>query len=243
MDATVLLQWHYLIFVLPFAVAAMMLLLSATHLGHHAGSHGHAGHAGGHGVSHSGTHGAPAHGGHAGSHPHAGSHRHNGKHDSAHDHSVASSLARLLGAGRAPLIMVVEAFCLGWGFAGFWTNELLLHTPNPHFLAVIPSLGVATVGGLITARIAGVVVSRLFPTDETFAVSRNALFGVVGTVTFPVSETAGRIHVYDEFGSLHDEVCRVAEGHPTIERGRQAIVLDMDLSGHLIVEEVARVKG
>jgi hypothetical protein len=223
MDATVLLQWHYLIFVLPFAVAALMLLLSATHLGHHAGSHSH---------------------GPANAHSHSGSsNHHNGKHDSARDHGAVSTLAKLLGAGRAPLIMVLEAFCLGWGFTGFWANELLLHTPNPPFLAVLPSLAAAAFGGLVTARVGGVVVTRLLPADETFVVSRNALFGTVGTVTFPVTQTAGRLHVYDEFGSLHDESCRVAAGYPTIERGRQALVIDMDPTGNLIVEEVARAKG
>jgi hypothetical protein len=44
--------------------------------------------------------------------------------------------------------------------------------------------------------------------------------------------------VYDSFGTLHDEMCRIAPGQLTIEKGRQAIVLDMDTQGRLLVEEM-----
>lgn len=134
--------------------------------------------------------------------------------------------------------MVIEAFCVGWGFVGFWANEILLKGRSPSLIEMGPSLAAALVGGLICARLTAVLITRLLPIDESFVVSQNALFGLAGTVTFPVSASAGRIHIYDEFGSLHDESCRVQDGRGPIEKGRKAMVMDMDTRGTLIVEEV-----
>ncbi len=259
MNTETLLQWHYLIFLLPFGMAAFLLLLSSLHLGHHGGHGGHHGHAFGHG--HAGHapagaghgHGAP--GGHAPSHAHAGSHPHTHSHGQAHGnqggngkaaakggraglHSATGLLSQITGVGRAPLPMILESFCIGWGFSGFWANRWLLPMPNPTLVQMLPSLGIALAGGLAVARLAAEVIARLLPPEETLVVSRDGLFGLTGSITFPATETGGRIHIYDEYGTLHDEMCRVAPNHPPIEKGQNAIVMDMDAQGHLVVEEV-----
>ncbi len=144
----------------------------------------------------------------------------------------------IIGADRAPLLMILEAFCLVWGIAGYWANQFLLHADNPTFAQMAPSLAIAFGGGVIGARMAAEIIVRAMPQDETQIVSREGLFGLTGKIAFPVSATTGRIHIYDEHGTLHDELCRVAPDHPTIEKGHRALVVDMDAQGHLIVEEV-----
>ena len=235
-----LLQWHYLIFLLPAGVSALLLLLSSVRMGHH-GGHAQSGHhSAGHGPGH--PH-APA----SGAHPHAtgaarpghatGKHAENGARRQVS--SSAGLLLRLMGVGRAPLPMVLEAFFLAWGFCGFFANEILIPAGTaPGLIAMAPSLGAALAGGAIGARFASELISRLMPPEETLAVSRDGLFGMTGKIAFPVSVTAGRIHIYDSFGTLHDEGCRVAGGHPPIGKGRNAMVIDIDLQGNLIVEEV-----
>lgn len=45
MGAASLLQWQTLIFLLPFSISALLLLLASLRLGHHAGGHATLGHA------------------------------------------------------------------------------------------------------------------------------------------------------------------------------------------------------
>src|SRR5579871_4473240 len=139
LKAELLMQWYYLIFLLPLGVSAVLLLLSSVRMGHHSGVHGGHTAPGGNGISsghashgavggHSGAGHGPSGGGHAGSHAsshhatthQAASHGHTGKGgghrttDSArHDlASPAGMLLRAMGVGRAPLPMVLEAFCM-----------------------------------------------------------------------------------------------------------------------------------
>lgn len=251
-DTTTLLQWHYLIFLLPLGTALLLLLLSSLRLGHHSGHGGH-GHIGVHGHavvhSHAAPHTAHAGGAHTGSahghaHPHGAAAQSGGNaHQTANGTkeniiTPAGLLLGLLGFGRAPAPMVLEAFCIAWGLCGFWANEFFLRTPTPSLLQVLPSLGIALVGGTAGSRLAAELLSRVLPQEESCAVSQQELFGLTGAIAFPVSEEAGRIHIYDSFGTLHDEMCRVPAGHPPIEKGHRAIVVDMDTQGRLIVEEI-----
>ena len=248
MNASILFHWHYVIFLLPFGLAGLLLLLSSLRLGHHHGGHGrifaHSGHSG-HAVSpghanaqavhgHSHTAGAARHGTSADGH-----HKANGQNSSEAAATPANVFLALMGVDRAPLPMVVESFCICWGVIGCLSNQWLLpHTPDPTLAQVLPSMGIALAGGLIGARGAAELIARLMPQDESQVVSRNSLFGLVGNVAFPVSESGGRIHIYDDFGTLHDETCRIASTHLPIAKGNRAMVMDRDAHGNLIVEEV-----
>ncbi|HEX5322144.1 MAG TPA: hypothetical protein VFW40_00055 [Capsulimonadaceae bacterium] len=254
MTTATLLTWHYLVFWLPMMASAFLMLLSSMRLGHHHGvRHGAHGHTAGH--PHIAAHGGHSHGGgvHRGGIP---SHQHSTAvaHHSADagsakeaqgaqnalvhtGHTPANVVLGLIGAQRAPLPIVLQSFFLIWGFCGFWANRVLIHTPDPSVLQVLPSLGIALVAGAFGARATAELVARVLPPDETAVLSREGLFGLTGKVTFPVTQTSGRIFVYDEYGTLHDESCRVAAGHPPIEKGNSAIVIDVDEKGYLIVKE------
>lgn len=266
-DLSKLLDWQYMIFLLPCGISAFLLLLSSLRLGHH-GGHGHAGHGhvGGHaahagaghaahgasaGHTHAAAHGAQAHGAHAQnasqSHSHAAQggkvHADNaGKtEDSGQRPAVnvtTNFIWHLTGADRAPWMMLLEAFFLVWGVVGFWADQTFVATRNPTMPEMALPLGVAFITGIAGARIAAEVIARLMPEDETLVVSQEGLYGLTGTVAFPVTQTAGRIHVYDTYGTLHDETCRVQADHPPIGKGSRAIVVDRDSKGFLIVEEL-----
>jgi membrane protein implicated in regulation of membrane protease activity len=262
MDTTTFLQWQYLIFVLPAGIAALLLLLSSLHLGHHTGHglrmHGHAPVHGGHAVAGGHAPAAPAAHGHGIARaPHTG-HSHSAGHtarsEAEHSQSriakdgtrqktdrpnvsvTTNFVLHLTGADRAPLVMLLEVFCLVWGIGGYLANLTLLHTANPS--QILPSLAVALCAGLIGARFGAEILARIMPKEESLDVSRDGLFGLTGNVAFPISATTGRIHIYDRFGTLHDETCRVSQDHPGIAKGRRAMVIDVDQLGTLIVEEV-----
>ena len=255
MNTSLLLHWHYLVFLVPFGLSAALLLLSALRVGHGHGHHAGHGHAVVHGASaaggmsrgvggHSGATHGPAHGAahrpaHAGAHGSADGRHHGADRSEARHAPQPNVLVALLGVGRAPLPMVVQAFFMVWGLSGCLAIQMMLgDTPYPSLLRMLPVMGIAAGCGLVGARIAAELIARLMPQEESSIVSREGLYGLKGSVAFPVTETGGRIMVYDDFGSLHDETCRVAPGHPPIERGRKVLVMDRDTRGYLLVEEV-----
>ena len=251
-NATMLLQWHYLIFLLPMGAAALLLLLSALRIGHHSGHGGHGMH---HAVGaptggHAPAHAAPSAAAHGPATPHAASTGHPaGSRGTARTGEKANSVRpnvtvsnhlvlNLTGANRAPLAMILEAFLLIWGVCGLWAHQLMAHAEQPSPRQVCLLIAVALIGGAVGARAAASLIGRFMPQDETLIVSRTELVGLTGTIVFAAGQTSGRIHVYDAFGTLHDETCRVAPGRLTIDKGRQAMVLDMDTKGRLLVEEM-----
>ncbi len=241
-NAAELLQWHYLIFLLPMGVAALLLLLSSLRLGHHGGHGGHHAHTPVHGGTHA------AHGGQA-ARPAPAAAR-TGTAGSANSRNGTNATERpnvtvtnhlvlnLTGANRAPLILIAEAFLLIWGGCGLLAHQIMAHGAEPSSRQLWMLVSIALVGGLVGARVAASLIGRFMPQEETLIVSRNELIGLTGTVVYPVSQTAGRLHIYDTFGTLHDEMCRLAPGQSEIAKGRSAMVLDMDTQGHLLVEEM-----
>lgn len=262
MDSQLLLQWHYMIYLLPFAIATLFLALTSIRLGGHrsAGQGRHA--SGGHGVRYTGGHGHRV-GGHghvhhsahsSGSAPHPQTH-HTHTHTPSQAHTARSqhsqkgatgqeggflgALLGMFGIGRAPTSLVLSLFGLLWGFCGVWANQLLLKTPNPTLNEMLPSLCAAMAGSLVGTRLLSEMIARLLPKEETSAVSHHELFGLTGKVVFPVNESEGRVYVYDENGTLHDERCRVASGHLPIPRDRRVMITDIDTQGRLVVEEIS----
>jgi len=252
MTATLLLQWHYLVFLLPLGVAILLLVLSTLRLGaHRAGGHsGHHAHAVGFrhaaGSGHNHGHGATGHryaGGSAkAAHGRASHARHSdgkGDGDRGEGVSLMGLLLTVIGVGRAPLPIVLQMFFLFWGVVGILANQILLpNVTNPMLSQALPSLGAAFWLGLIGARVGAEIFGNVMPQEETSVISREALFGMTGKVVFPVTETAGRVHIYDDNQTLHDEPCHIPVGHSPIAKGRPVLVADRDEKGVLIVEEL-----
>jgi hypothetical protein len=287
-----LLQWYYMIFLVPFCASAMLLVLSSLHGGRRHGGHGGQAHSAPHGFrigghvtgGHVSGHGAQAgagphhaaisgHSANAGARHTAAAHApaasrvaahpqsahldaahtaHQAGTQQSHTHDTQDEeaqaprpavqgnglLATLFGLGRAPAPVLAQAFFLSWGFAGTLADQALIRGGGPSAMQMSTALGIATVAGLVGARLAAEVVGRMMPQDESLVVSRDSLFGLIGTIAFPASLDGGRILVYDEHGSLHDQTCRVPEGHEPIERGKKAVVVDVDVQGNLIVNEL-----
>jgi membrane protein implicated in regulation of membrane protease activity len=147
-------------------------------------------------------------------------------------------LLGFFGLGRAPLTIVIGSLMIGWGFFGLAVTEFLHRTLHlPALLSLGPSLGAAAVGSLMMAKLFGELAARLMPSDESTAISREGLLGLTGKVVFPVSESRGRIHVYDAFRTLHVEPSRVRPGEPAIASGTEVIIASIDPEqGYLIVE-------
>jgi hypothetical protein len=267
-----LLQWQTLIFLLPFSISALLLLLASLRLGHHGGHHtgGHAmsGHAhdvgtavghhasgpdvGSHAIGHQGTDtpmaptslGHPHHGALMGMkhlhwpHPQAHHSSHHGQGRSQETAVLVSPLLlRVTGLGSASPLLLFELFCLMWGLFGLWARHYLVPIENPSLSQMVLPLLVALIGGLLGMRIGVALLVRLIPKEESLDVSRNHLLGLTGTIAFTATETQGRIQVYDVYGTLHDERCRVARAGEVIPKGRTALISDIAPDGCLLVED------
>lgn len=254
MNPALLLHWHYVIFLAPSIVSALLLIFSSVRLGHH--TRGHAGrsaapsarHSAGHVRSHAGSGSgskharSAAHGAKPAAKQAAGRHASKQSAQAPHGHtgrSLKEVAAALTGIDRAPLPLVLQAFGLVWGVSGCLANQALLPgIAEPTAAQLAPVLAIAGASGIIGARIAAEIIARALPQEETLAISRESLYGLTGKVAYPVSETSGRVMLYDDHGSLHDETCRVTPGSTAIERGRTVMVMDRDPKGYLIVEEI-----
>src|SRR5579875_3765722 len=98
-------------------------------------------------------------------------------------------------------------------------------------------LSVAVLGGLLGVRLGVALRVRRIPKEESLDVSLNQLLGLTGAIAFTATETQGRIQVYDAYGTLHDERCRVARAGEVIPKGRTALISDIAPDGCLLVEE------
>jgi hypothetical protein len=235
------LHWYYLIYWAPAAVAVLVLFMSG--LGGHRGGHSRIAHGGlrlhaHHGSSHPGA--SVAHTAHVHATPHAAPHAH-GSHGGHHGHQPSPGVGRQMlgffGVGRAPIPIVIGSLMIGWGLFGLGATELLRPVLREPVLFLGPTLIVASAGGVLTAKLFGELAARLVPADETCAIPREGLLGLQGQVVYPVSESGGRVHIYDRFRTLHTEPARVAPGQTAIEKGARVIVVSMDADRRYLIVE------
>jgi hypothetical protein len=241
------LHWYYLIYLLPAAVAVLVLMMSGLG-GHHAG-HAHAGHAGPHlhahhTSAHTGAAGhatAPA-GAHVHSltaHHHAGGPRTQaGGHTASRAPSAGQQLLGFFGVGRAPITIVLGSLMIGWGLVGMAVTDTLRRDLLwPPALFVAPALAAAAAGSMAAAKLFAELSARLMPKDESCAIGREGLLGLTGRVVYPVTETGGRVHLFDQYRTLHVEPARVNAGQAPIAKGTEVIVASMDSDRNVLIVE------
>jgi membrane protein implicated in regulation of membrane protease activity len=141
------------------------------------------------------------------------------------------------GMGRAPLPIVLGSLLIGWGLFGLAATDMLRPLFRFPALFVPPSLAIAVAGALVTAKLFAELSARLLPRDETYALSREGLLGLTGRVVYPVTETTGRIHLYDQYHTLHVVSARVAPGAPSIDKGSEVIVASSGPADRYVVVE------
>lgn len=232
MTGSIFLQWHYLVFIAPAAASAFLLILSSMRVGKHR-SHRRGGH-GARTARHT-----PASAKHPTRAPSA-SRRGATSSDGAQSPGATDIFFAVAGFNRLSPSLLAQMFFLCAGLAGFWANRLLLpDNISPALTQWLPCLGIAVGVGVVGARLSAELIARLMPQDASSVIVRDGLIGLTGKAVFPITQTTGRIHVYDTFGTLHVETCRLAPGQTTIERGDFAFISDRDASGQFLVEEAA----
>jgi len=155
------------------------------------------------------------------------------------DVSVGSHLLYFFGMGRAPLSVLIGSLMIGWGLGGLLATESLEPVMKSPDRFIAPAMVAALIMALVLTKLIGELAARFMPKDETYGVTRDALVGLTGTVVYPVSDTMGRVHVFDEHRTLHVETARLRTGNGPIPRGKEVLVVGISSGeGHLLVDDV-----
>jgi hypothetical protein len=152
-----------------------------------------------------------------------------GDHSDHHgNRSGAAGALAWIGVGRVPLSLVLMVLLMTWGFIGFVTTQFLRDAMPRYWMIPLVSLPAAALGSLLATRTLTRVMSRLMPTDETYAKRRNELLGEVGDAIYAIDERFGMANVRDDRGTLHQVPCRVEPGRPPVAKGAKVLLVSYD---------------
>jgi hypothetical protein len=96
-------------------------------------------------------------------------------------HGPFEKLLGWLYVGRVPVLILLVLFLAGFALTGFALN-ILTHRFFGTWVPTLISVPVAFLATLPFVRVIAAGLSRLIPTDQTFAVSFDSLVGRVGTI-------------------------------------------------------------
>jgi hypothetical protein len=130
-----------------------------------------------------------------------------------------------LNTGGVPLLILMMIWLAAFAIAGFAIQGVsqAVFAPLPTLVASLAAL-VAAVP--ITRKLSR-WTARIFPGDETAAISQSDLIGLTGTVALgPLDQgKPGQVRVKDRHGNIHVLRAKAAPGH-TIPQGATVLVVD-----------------
>jgi hypothetical protein len=132
----------------------------------------------------------------------------------AHDApNVFAAVLSFLGIGRVPLSILLLSYCFVWGVAGL-ISLTLLGTAS----MALP-ITIALAAAVFVTRHLAVGIARLVPSIESHYVPPRHLTGLQATVLFEVTPTSGLVRLRDPEHNLRDVSCRVPPGQASIPAG------------------------
>lgn len=239
-----LLGWQNLIFIVPFGIALIYLLVyavSGVTFGDADAEHDFSADADvdqdvavdadadadvDHDTTH-GHHGVHVTGGHGFGHDAHHGHTpggHHGSHAPAEPTGVKAVLV-WLGVGRVPLSILLMVLLLSWGMAGFIFNQAFREKFALPWQVAMVSLPAAFVLSLLVTRVVVRSIDRWLPLDETTARRRHDLLGLQGTAMYEITDRFGMVSLRDDRGELHQVPCRTADGQPAIAKNAPAVLI------------------
>ena len=157
-------------------------------------------------------------------------------HDVDLDHDVDSDVGAgdafkalsILGVGKVPLSIILIAMLLLWGALGWLTNNVLEDLLQTSSAYAAISMAVAFIGSLLLTSLLSKALVRLVPTSETYASSFYDLIGHVGTALHDVDANFGRVRVLNAHNTLIDVTCVVDTEESSIPEGSKVLLYDYD---------------
>ena len=136
------------------------------------------------------------------------------------------SLLNWLNVGKLPLLMLIVVFLFSFGLTGLILQQVIagiFGKPGPWWLAA----PLAAAAALPFTRLFGRVVSRILPSDETTAVSRESLVGRWATIVTGKAQigSAAQARVRDVHGQTHYVMIEPDDAGEVFEEGSQVIIV------------------
>jgi membrane protein implicated in regulation of membrane protease activity len=214
-----LLEWQNLLFLIPIALGALYLLVTAlTGLGASSGAdvHGDLGGDAASGIDHDFEASADSAAAEAGL-----DHDADTGHDLAHADAghVLPAVLDFFGIGRVPLSILVMCYCFVWGVVGLASLTLLGAD------RVWVAIAIAAAAALLITRQIAYGLARVMPTFETHHTPQRELVGLRGRVLYRVTETSGVVRLRDERNTLREVACRVRSGEVALPADTPVVLL------------------
>lgn len=195
-----ILAWWNLIFLLPFGLALLyvLLLASGLSLGDHDANPDMDGLDGDHDL-----------------------------HD-IHSVGVAGAVLGALGVGRVPLPIILTSLAFTWGFTGWACNLVLSRMPVVDAFFPLVSIAAAAAVSVGFTSLTARALARVIPSTESFGARNHDLVGRLAEARFTITDTFGRAFLYDARGVPHEVSCRVQAGEAPIAGGERVLLFDYD---------------
>lgn len=210
-----LLEWQYLIFVLPFLAAVLMLAMMTTGVFEFGGADADVD------ADLDMDHDIDVDADHDVSHP-------DHDLDIDHDADFFMKILGVLGVGKVPLSIVLMTFCLVWSFTGFWSNRLLENVFQLPMIYAWISIALAFFASVSLTRFVANSIAKIMPKTETYATEATDLVGKRGTVLNTVRHDSGTVRVRDQYSNPLDLQARVENSNEPLLPGTGIVVIDYD---------------
>jgi hypothetical protein len=133
-----------------------------------------------------------------------------------------------LGVGKVPLSLMLLVFLLTWGSVGFLTNAAARERGADGWEAARWSIPLALLVGVLVTRTVVMLLARYVPLNATSALPLRGLVGSVGEALYPIDAAFGMAVVRDANGDLKHVACRVGEGVAPVEKGARVRLVAYD---------------
>ena len=139
---------------------------------------------------------------------------------------ISGGVASLLGMNRLPLMAWLSIFLACFALLG-WSGQQLLADLLGAPLPALPAAGMGLLIGVPATSILARPLSRIWPHDETTAVSTNRLVGRRGTISIGTARrgSPARALVQDHFGQPHNVMVEPHEDTAALAEGDEVLLV------------------
>jgi len=143
-----------------------------------------------------------------------------------HDSNSIADVLTWLGLGKAPLTILITVLLITWGLAGFFINLGLWGSMGGWvWIVSVPAAAIISLG---VTHLAGRAFARLMPASAGNAPPKTSLVGRVGEALYNIDHKFGLAAVRDPKGELYQVPCRIYPDRPVIPKGDKVLLVDYD---------------
>ena len=138
---------------------------------------------------------------------------------------LATALS-FIGVGKAPISVLIVMLLISWSIIGFALNQIIYQLWPTEWLPPLLSLPAAFFGSLFATAGLARVLGRWMPSTETSARRKDQLVGRKGKAIYAIDEKFGLVAVRNAEGDLFQVPGRTRAGVAGIAAGAEVVLFD-----------------